>query len=149
MLSDIFFAHKKLSMYTHRWVLIEGHAGFVLNGSTVETNANLNTTNLVTRPGVLRSGITYTISLIGILFLLSSLPSSLTHNTHYYTVTDAFGLTGKATTSFITNIPPKGGSFTVSPEEGDALSTQFTLSLASWQDVDNRKITYDMFYSVS
>lgn len=37
---------------------------------------------------------------------------------------------------FQVNFPPKGGIMTIQPSLGDALITEFTLSLSGWTDTD-------------
>ncbi|EDO38019.1 predicted protein [Nematostella vectensis] len=44
--------------------------------------------------------------------------------------------TGFSEIAFQTNIPPLGGSCSVSPAQGHALTTQFTVTCVSWSDVD-------------
>jgi hypothetical protein len=41
-----------------------------------------------------------------------------------------------ARTEFVINGPPLGGAFTVSPDNGYALTTKFFLSSPGWADVD-------------
>ncbi len=66
-----------------------------------------------------------------------------------FSVSDAFGLVGKAVITFITNIPPTRGRMEIEPSSGSALVTQFTIKLTGWQDVDNPNIVYNLYYTVS
>eukprot|EP01038_Epipyxis_sp_PR26KG_P005612 gene5612-7752_t len=49
--------------------------------------------------------------------------------------------------SITANSPPSGGSFSVSPSSGDALSTSFSFSMSGWS-TDSLPLTYDFNYYV-
>jgi hypothetical protein len=58
-------------------------------------------------------------------------------------VVDEYG-SASANATVAVNTPPSNGSFSVSPESGDALQTIFTLAAANWSDSD-LPITYTYF----
>ena len=66
---------------------------------------------------------------------------------HSYTfvvdVVDEYG-SASANATVAVNTPPSNGSFSVSPDSGDALQTIFTLAAANWSDSD-LPITYTYF----
>ena len=55
--------------------------------------------------------------------------------TFFVTVVDQYG-SASANTTVAINAPPSNGSFSVSPESGNALQTIFSLAAASWSDSD-------------
>merc|ERR1711871_1774999 len=107
---------------TYLWMLTNGDASFNL------TRANLATSiNSVIKPDKLSVGITYS-------FMLKASDS---------------GGKGFAEIDVPINIPPRGGTFTVSPLEGIASNTTITLTLRGWTDnVEDLPLKYQYSYFV-
>jgi hypothetical protein len=64
-------------------------------------------------------------------------PSSLTEGLKYtftFTASGTGSATGYSEVSLLMNVPPSGGSLTVSPTEGTAANTTFTLTTTGWMD---------------
>jgi len=66
-------------------------------------------------------------------------PGSLSRGTDYrfrLTATDANGHSGYSEVLVRTNEAPTSGSFLITPSEGTALTTMFSLSASGWSDPD-------------